>query len=84
MKLPENVLVARDRMATADAALHADIESDTPLDRARHSRLLDELHLAADDYVAKITAAVARRCSESMSTGDSKPEMIESKGRPNE
>jgi hypothetical protein len=51
-------------MATADAALHADIESDTPLDQARHSRLLDELHLAADDYVAKITAAVARRCSE--------------------
>ena len=64
MKLPENVLAARERMVKADAAPHADIESDATADKDRHRRLLDELHLATDDYVMKITAAVARRCSE--------------------
>ena len=42
-------------MAKADAALHAGIESDAPADK------LDELHLATDDYIKKVTAAVARR-----------------------
>ena len=61
MKLPENVLAARERMAKADAALHAGIESDAPADKERHNSLLDELHLATDDYIEKVTAAVARR-----------------------
>lgn len=61
MKLPENVLAAKERMAKADAALHADIESDAPADKIRHIRLLDELQLATDDYVEKITAAALRR-----------------------
>jgi hypothetical protein len=47
MKLPENVLAARERMAKADAALHAGIESDAPADKISHK--LDELHLATDD-----------------------------------
>ena len=55
MKLPENVLAARERMAKADAALHADIESDAPVDRARRLELIDELQIAADDYTEKIS-----------------------------
>ena len=37
MKLPENVLAARERMAKADAALHAGIESDFPADKIQTS-----------------------------------------------
>jgi hypothetical protein len=61
MKLPNDVLAARERMEKADAALHADIESNAPADKIRHIRLLDELQLATDDYIEKITAAVVRR-----------------------
>jgi hypothetical protein len=61
MKLPPDVLAARERMELADAALHTHIRSSTVLDEVRHIRLLDELQLAPDDYVAKITAAVTSR-----------------------
>ena len=44
MKLPETVLTARERMAKADAALHAGIENDAPVDKISHK--LDELHLS--------------------------------------
>jgi len=36
MQLPESVLAARERMAKADAALHAGIESDAPADKISH------------------------------------------------
>jgi len=61
MKLPRDVLAARERMEFADAALHTHIRSSAVLDKVRHIRLLDELQLATDDYVAKITAAVTGR-----------------------
>jgi hypothetical protein len=61
MKLPLDVLAARKRMELADAALHTHIRSSAELDEVRRLRLLDELQLATDDYVAKITAAVTSR-----------------------
>jgi hypothetical protein len=42
-------------MEIADAALRADIESDGPYSNARRIRLIDELQLAADEYVERIS-----------------------------
>ena len=61
MKLPGEVLAARERMELADGALHAYLQSSAAPDNVRYIRLLDELQLATDDYVAKITAAVTSR-----------------------
>jgi hypothetical protein len=36
-------------------ALHADIESDQPKDRERRIRLIDELQIASDEYLEKIS-----------------------------
>jgi hypothetical protein len=53
--LPPDVEEAKARMDKADAALRADIESDAPVNRARRLELIDELQMAADDYVEKIS-----------------------------
>jgi hypothetical protein len=42
-------------MERADAALRADIESDSPIDKIRRIRLIDALQIAADEYVEKIS-----------------------------
>jgi hypothetical protein len=55
MLLPPDVTAAKDRMERADAALRADIESDQPYNRERRIRLIDELQMASDDYVEKIS-----------------------------
>jgi hypothetical protein len=55
MPLPPDVLAAKTKMEIADAALRADIESGQPYDRERRIRLIDELQIAADDYVEKIS-----------------------------
>ena len=55
MPLPADVLAAKDRMERADAALRADIESDCPIDKIKRTRLIDELQIAADEYVEKIS-----------------------------
>jgi len=55
MKLPADVLAAKDRMGKADAALRADIESISPLNRARRVELIEELQLAMDDYLERIS-----------------------------
>lgn len=61
MKLPSYVLAAKERMERADAALHAYIQKTVADDEVRHIRLLDELQVATDDYVEKITVAVKDR-----------------------
>jgi hypothetical protein len=55
MPLPADVIEARERMERADTALHADIESDQPTDKIRRIRLIDELQIASDAYVQKIS-----------------------------
>jgi hypothetical protein len=55
MQLPEDVLAAKVRMVLADAALCADIESDQPTDKIRRIQLIDELQIASDDYVERIS-----------------------------
>jgi len=55
MKLPADVVAAKDRMSKADAALRADIESISPVDKIRRTQLIDELQLAMDDYIEKIS-----------------------------
>jgi len=55
MRLPPDVIAAKDRMERADAALRADIESDSPIDKIRRIRLIDELQIAVDEYVEKIS-----------------------------
>ena len=52
MPLPPDVEEARVRMELADAALHADIESDEPTSRERRIQLIDELQIAADEYMS--------------------------------
>jgi len=42
-------------MELADAALRADIESSQPTSRERRIQLIDELQIAADEYVEKIS-----------------------------
>jgi hypothetical protein len=53
--LPPDVEEAKARMDKADAALRTDIESDAPVNRARRLELIDELQMAADAYVEKIS-----------------------------
>jgi len=55
MPLPPDVDEARARMELADAALRADIESDQPTDKIRRIQLIDELQIASDEYVEKIS-----------------------------
>ena len=55
MPLPPDVIAAKDRMERADAALRTDIESDQPYNRERRIQLIDELQIAADDFVKKIS-----------------------------
>jgi hypothetical protein len=55
MKLPSDVLAAKDRMGKADAALRADIESISPVDRIRRVELIEELQRAVDDYLERIS-----------------------------
>jgi hypothetical protein len=55
MKLPADVLAAKDRMGKADAALRADIESISPVDKIRCVELIEELQLAMDDYIERIS-----------------------------
>lgn len=55
MRLPPEVIAAKVRMELADAALCADIESDQPPDRTRRIQLIDELQIASDEYVEKIS-----------------------------
>jgi hypothetical protein len=55
MPLPPDVEEAKARMDLADAALRADIESSGPKDRIRRIQLIDELQLATDEYVEKIS-----------------------------
>jgi hypothetical protein len=55
MRLPPDVIAAKDRMERADAALRGDIESDSPIDKIRRIRLIDALQIAADEYVEKIS-----------------------------
>lgn len=55
MRLPPDVIAAKDRMERADAALRADIESDSPIDKIKRICLIDELQMAADEYVEKIS-----------------------------
>ena len=49
------MIAAKDRIERADAALRADIESDSPIDKIKRTRLIDELQIAADEYVEKIS-----------------------------
>jgi hypothetical protein len=63
MKIPKDVLEARLRMEKADAALHADIESDG-MDAEKRIQLIDDLQLAADDYTEKIGRLLVRRPQE--------------------
>ena len=55
MKLPADVVAAKDRLDRADAALRHDIENHGPTDKVRRIKLIDELQLAADDYVERIS-----------------------------
>jgi hypothetical protein len=55
MRLPPDVIAAKDRMERADAALRADIESDSPIDKIKRICLIDELQMVADEYVEKIS-----------------------------
>jgi hypothetical protein len=55
MRLPSDVIAAKLRMALADAALCADIENDQPPDRTSRIQLIDELQIASDEYVEKIS-----------------------------
>jgi len=54
MPLPPDVQAAKDRVDKAQAALVADVERGTAADRARRDKLIDELRVATDDYIAKI------------------------------
>jgi len=56
MPLPPDVEEAKARMEKADAPLRADIESNAPVDREKRIELIDELQMAADDYVEKISS----------------------------
>jgi hypothetical protein len=55
MKLPADVLAAKDRMGKADATLRADIESIGPIDKIRRLELIEELQRAIDDYIERIS-----------------------------
>jgi hypothetical protein len=55
MKTPQDVVAAKDRLDRADAALRHDIEDPGPTDKVRRIKLIDELQVAADDYVEKIS-----------------------------
>ena len=55
MRLPSDAIAAKLRMELADAALCADIESDQPTDKIRRIQLIDELQIASDEYVEKIS-----------------------------
>jgi hypothetical protein len=55
MQIPRDVDEAKTRMELADAALRADIESDQPTVRERRIQLIDELQIAPDEYVEKIS-----------------------------
>jgi hypothetical protein len=59
MRLPSDVIAAKLRMELADAALRADIESDQPTVRERRIELIDELQLAADEYLELISRLLA-------------------------
>jgi len=59
MPLPPDVEEARVRMELADAALRADIESDQPAVRERRIEPIDELQLATDEYVDRISRLLA-------------------------
>jgi hypothetical protein len=52
--LPPDVQAAKERMEKAQAALLADVERGTAADRARRDKLMDELRVATDNFVAKI------------------------------
>jgi hypothetical protein len=54
MPLPPDVQAAKERIEKAQAALLADVERGTEADRARRDKLIDELRVATDDFVAKI------------------------------
>jgi len=54
MPLPAGVLAAKERMERADVALRDDIESDQQTIREAHP-MIDDLQLAADEYVEKIS-----------------------------
>jgi hypothetical protein len=53
MPLPPDVQAAKDRMEKAQAALQADVETGAAA-RARRKKLIDELQVATDNFVAKI------------------------------
>jgi hypothetical protein len=55
MKIPQDIVAATDRLDRADAALRHDIENPGPTDKVRRLKLIDELQLAADDYVERIS-----------------------------
>jgi hypothetical protein len=55
MPLPADVLAAKAKFELADAALRADIESAGPYSNDQRIRLIDELQLAADEYVERIS-----------------------------
>jgi hypothetical protein len=54
VKLPPNILAARDRLEKADVALDADTESITLADKVRHSGLIEAVRIAAEDYARKL------------------------------
>jgi hypothetical protein len=63
MRLPDDVMAARALMEKADAALWADIESDGT-DPTRRLQLIDDLQLAADIYLEKISRLRVERIPE--------------------
>jgi hypothetical protein len=72
MKLPSYVLAAKERMERADATLHAYIQKTVTDDEVKRIRLLDELQVATDDYIEKITAAVKGRIARPLYSGGSR------------
>jgi hypothetical protein len=55
MSLPPDVQAAKDRMEKAEAAAHADVESDEPRNTERRIELFEELRIAMDDYIQKVS-----------------------------
>ena len=55
MSLPPDVQAAKDRMEKAEAAARADVESDAPRNTERRIELLEELRIAMDDYIQKMS-----------------------------
>jgi len=55
MALPPDIVEAQAKMKNANDALRADLDSKSPANSERRSKLIDELKRATDDYIVRIS-----------------------------